>query len=103
MYGLLTVKELARIPLFSKLGQKKLSYVASSAEDIRLMPDEYVSQEGDDRALFIVVEGKAELTKFVHGVERVIAGRVPGELVGQVPMTLSTPLPATARSNFHAE
>ncbi len=50
------------------------------------------------RALAIVVEGKAELTKLVNGVEQVIGVRLPGELGGEIPMTLGTPLPASMRA-----
>jgi thioredoxin reductase (NADPH) len=93
-----TVEELATIPLFSELEEKALDYLAGEVEDIRLMPGEYVAHEGDGRALAIVVEGKAELTKLVNGVERVIGIRLPGELGGEIPMTLGTPLPASMRA-----
>lgn len=46
----------------------------------------------------IVVEGKAELTKLVNGVEQVIGVRLPGEVAGEIPMTLGTPLPASMRA-----
>jgi len=94
----ITVDELTNIPLFSALAEKELEYLASSVEDIRLIPGEYVSHEGEERALFVVVEGKAEITKVVNGVERVIATRLPGQLIGEIPMTLSTPLPASCRA-----
>lgn len=95
---MITVDELSHIPLFSTLADKELEYLASSVEDIRLVPGEYVAHEGEVRALFITIEGKAELTKVVHGIERVIAIRLPGELAGEIPMTLSTPLPANMRA-----
>ena len=59
-------------------GTKELDYLAGSVEDIHLIPGEYVSHEGEERALFVVVEGKAEITKVVNGVERVIGVRLPG-------------------------
>ena len=93
-----TIEELATIPLFSALEEKALDYLAGEVEDIRLMPGEYVAHEGDGRALAIVVEGKAELTKLVNGVEQVIGVRLPGELGGEIPMTLGTPLPASMRA-----
>jgi thioredoxin reductase (NADPH) len=45
-----------------------------------------------------VVEGKTELTKLVNGAERVIGIRLPGELGGEIPMILGTPLPASMRA-----
>src|SRR5690242_20916783 len=61
-------------------------------------PGEYVAHEGEVRSLAIVVEGKTELTKLVNGVERVIGVRLPGEIGGEIPMTLGTPLPASMRA-----
>jgi thioredoxin reductase (NADPH) len=93
-----TIDELATIPLFSALEDKALEYLAGEVEDIHLMPGEYVAHEGESRALAIVVEGKAELTKLVNGIEQVIAVRLPGDLGGEIPMTLGTPLPASMRA-----
>ena len=93
-----TTDQLATIPLFSELEEKALEYLAGEVEDIHLRPGEYVAHEGEPRALAIVVEGKTELTKLVNGVEQVIGVRLPGELGGEVPMTLGTPLPASMRA-----
>jgi thioredoxin reductase (NADPH) len=93
-----TIDELATIPLFSALEEKALEYLAGEVEDIHLTPGEYVAHEGEGRALAIVVEGKTELTKLVNGVEQVIGVRLPGELGGEIPMTLGTPLPASMRA-----
>lgn len=95
---MITVDELVRIPLFAELEDKALEYLAGEVEDIRLTPGEYVAHESDVRALAVVVEGKTELTKLVNGVERVIGVRLPGEIGGEVPMTLGTPLPASMRA-----
>src|ERR1700744_2146158 len=93
-----TIEELAAIPLFSTLGEKELEYLAGSVEDIHLMAGEYVAHEGEGRFLAVVVEGKTELTKLVNGVERAIGVRLPGEVGGEIPMTLGTPLPASMRA-----
>lgn len=93
-----TIGELATIPLFSTLEEKALEYLAGEVEDIHLTSGEYVAHEGDPRALAVVVEGKTELTKLINGAEQVIGVRLPGELGGEVPMTLGTPLPASMRA-----
>ena len=95
---MITVAELATIPLFSALADSELEYLAGSVEDIRLTAGEYVAHEGEGRFLAVVVEGKTELTKLVNGVERVIGIRLPGELGGEIPMILGTPLPASMRA-----
>ena len=93
-----TLEELATIPLFSTLGEKELEYLAGTVEDIHLIRGEYVGHEGEVRSLAITVEGKTELTKLVNGVEQVIGVRLPGEVGGEIPMTLGTPLPASMRA-----
>ena len=93
-----TIDELATIPLFSTLEENELKYLAGEVEDIHVGPGEYVAHEGEGRALAVVVEGKTELTKLVNGVEQVIGVRLPGELGGEVPITLGTPLPASMRA-----
>jgi thioredoxin reductase (NADPH) len=93
-----SIDELSTIPLFSTLGEKELEYLAGAVEDIHLIPGEYVAHEGEGRFLAVVVEGKTELTKLVNGVEQVIGVRLPGELGGEIPMTLGTPLPASMRA-----
>ena len=95
---MITVDELATIPLFSALAQNELEYLAREVEDIHLIPGEYVAHEGEGRFLAIVVEGKTELTKVVNGAEQVIGVRLPGELGGEIPMTLGSPLPASMRA-----
>ncbi len=93
-----TIEELTAIPLFSELGEKELEFLAGAVEDMQLIPGEYVAHEGEARFLAVVVEGKTELTKLVNGGEQVIGVRRPGELGGEVPMTLGTPLPASMRA-----
>src|SRR6478735_7455796 len=93
-----TVDELAGLPIVSALTEKELDYLAGAVEDIYLIPGEYVAHEGESRFLAVVVEGKTELTKLVNGVEQVIGVRLPGELGGEIPMTLGTPLPASMRA-----
>jgi thioredoxin reductase (NADPH) len=93
-----TVDEIATLPLFSTLAGDALEYLAGAVEDIHLVAGEYVAHEGEGRFLAVVVEGRAELTKLVNDVEQVIGVRLPGELGGEIPMTLGTPLPASMRA-----
>jgi thioredoxin reductase (NADPH) len=95
---MITVDELRGIRIFAPLPQEALEYLVGSVEDIHHVPGEYFAHEGDERALFVVVEGGAEITKVVNGEERVIGVRMPGRFFGEVPMTLSTPFPASGRA-----
>jgi thioredoxin reductase (NADPH) len=95
---MITVAELRSIRILSALPEETLDYLAGAVEDIRLLPGEYFAHEGDERALFVVVEGRAEITKVVNGEEWVIGTRRPGQFFGEVPMTLSAPFPASGRA-----
>ena len=92
---MITPAELTAIPLFADLTDEQLAFVARAVEDIRLLPGEFAAREGDERALFLVVEGVMGLTKEVNGVERRVGKRRPGEMYGEVPVMLSTNLPAS--------
>ena len=95
---MITVEELAKIPLFAALGPQELDYLARTVPDVRAAPGEYVVNEGDGRALWITIEGRFEVTKMVDGVERQIGKRIHGELFGEAPMVLNTPFPAAMRA-----
>ncbi|MGI9822723.1 FAD-dependent oxidoreductase [Agromyces sp. Marseille-Q5079] len=96
---MITVDGLRAIPIFAPLPDETLRYLVGAVEDIQLVPGEYFAHEGDERALFVVTEGGAEITKIVNGEERVIGTRKPGQFFGEVPMTLSTPFPASGRAS----
>lgn len=95
---MITVEDLRAMHVFATVPEDALMYLAGAVEDIRLVAGEYFAHEGDARALFVVVEGLAEITKVVGGDERVIGIRKPGQFFGEVPMTLSTPFPASGRA-----
>ena len=95
---MITVDGLRAMHVFEGVPEEGLAYLAAAVEDIRLVPGEYFAHEGDERSLFVVVEGLAEITKIVNGDERIIGTRGPGRFFGEVPMTLSTPFPASGRA-----
>jgi len=85
---MLTREEVVGIPLFSSLPDIELERLLQNAADIHLATGEYAVHEGEERALFAVVAGKIEVTKLVDGIERTIGWRAPGEIFGEVPITL---------------
>lgn len=92
---MISAAELLAVPLFADLTPDQLDLVARRVEDVTLLPGEHVAHEGDERALFVVVEGRVDLVKEINGVERVIGPRGPGELYGEVPVMLNMNLPAS--------
>ena len=95
---MLTVDELRRIPLFSDLPDGELEHLARNVADIRVLKGEFAVHEGEARALIVTVEGRLEVVKAVDGIDRVIGVRMPGELFGEVPMTLNVPFLGSLRA-----
>jgi thioredoxin reductase (NADPH) len=93
-----TAEEIARVKVFAALSPAERERLSRAAADIRLAPGEYAAHEGDVRALFAVLDGRIEVTKFVDGVERIVGERRPGEIFGEVPITLGTVFPAGFRA-----
>ncbi|MBN9462541.1 MAG: FAD-dependent oxidoreductase [Burkholderiales bacterium] len=88
---MLTIQELASVPLFSTLPARELEYLAKHAADVHLAAGEYAVHEGEERALFVVLEGRIEVTKRFDGVEKTIGWRAPGAIFGEVPIALGGP------------
>ncbi len=68
------------------------------AADLTLAPGEYAADEGSERALLAVIEGRIEAVQVVDGIERVVGERLPGEIMGEVPITLGTVFPVGFRA-----
>lgn len=91
--------DLRAISLFSELADKELDYLAKTSADIRVLQGEYVVHEGESRrSVFVLVEGRLEVTKFMDGAERVIGVREAGHLFGEVPVVLDAPFLVSFRA-----
>jgi thioredoxin reductase (NADPH) len=93
-----TAEEIARVALFAGLGEAEHERLARAAADVTLLPGEYAAHEGDERALFGLLEGRIEAVKSVDGVDRVVGARQPGDVFGEVPITLGTLFPVGFRA-----
>ena len=85
---MLTIEELAAVPLFSTLPADELKQLARHGADIHLAAGEYAVHEGEERALFVVLAGHIEVTKLIDGIERTIGKRAVGQIFGEVPLAL---------------
>ena len=72
--------------------------LSRACADVRLAAGEYAVHEGEERALFVVLEGHIDVVKVVDGIERVLGERVPGAIFGEVPITLGTSFPSGFRA-----
>lgn len=95
---MLTADILAQVPFLASAPPQELERLARSLPDIRLAPGEYAVHEGDDRALLIVLEGVLEIVRQIDGLPKVIGRRTPGQVHGEVPITLGTPFLGAARA-----
>jgi thioredoxin reductase (NADPH) len=95
---LVTAEEIAAVPLFSTLPAVECERLSRVSADIHLVAGEYAVNEGDERALFAVLDGHIEVVKLIEGVDRVLGHRHPGDIFGEVPLTLAMPFPAGYRA-----
>ena len=95
-HDMVTAEDIAAVPLS-----------AGAPEDERLSEDigghprpagRVRRSEGDERALFAMLDGHLEVVKLFDGVERILGHRLPGDIFGEVPITLGTPFPAGYRA-----
>jgi thioredoxin reductase (NADPH) len=95
---LVTAEEIGGVPVLADLGGVERERLSLSAADIRLTAGEFAVNEGDEPALFAVLEGRIEVVRVIDGVERVIGERLPGDIFGEVPITLGTGFPGAYRA-----
>jgi thioredoxin reductase (NADPH) len=95
---MLTVEDVAAVPLFAGLPAAELERLARTSADLHLGPGEFAVPEGGERALFAVLSGKIEVVKTFDGVERRLGWRLPGTIFGEVPIALGTPFPGGYRA-----
>ena len=95
---MVTPDEIVAIPLFSAVPEAERERLSRVSADIQLRAGEYAVNEGDERALFAMLEGHIEVVKNLDGVERVLGHRVQGDIFGEVPLTLGMPFPAGYRA-----
>ena len=95
---MVTAEEIATVAVFAALEREHRQRLAQAAADIVLRPGEYAANEGAERALFAVLAGRIEATKVVDGIERILGDRRPGDIFGEVPITLGTVFPVGFRA-----
>ena len=95
---MVTPEEVALVPLFAGLDEAQRERLSRVAADISLEAGEYAAPQGSEAALFAVLEGRIEPVRRAEEVERVVGERHPGEIFGEVPITLGTVFPVGFRA-----
>jgi thioredoxin reductase (NADPH) len=93
-----TAEEIAEVGVFAGLDGADRERLAGVAADITLESGEYAVYEGGERALFALLAGRIEAVKLVDGIARVVGDRQPGDVFGEVPITLGTVFPVGFRA-----
>src|SRR3954463_5554498 len=95
---MVTPDEVATVPLFAELDAAERERLSRVAADISLTAGEYAAPQGSEAALFAVLDGRIEPVQRAEGVERVVGVRHPGEIFGEMPITLGTVFPVGFRA-----
>ena len=96
--SMVTADEIRAIGIFACLDEGACERLARVAADVSLVPGEYAAEEGAPRALFAVLDGRIEATRNVDGIDRVLGERLPGDIFGEVPISLGTVFPVGFRA-----
>src|SRR5437764_7563199 len=95
---MVTADDVRRVRIFEELDGPACERLSRAAADLSLAAGEYAAHEGDERALFALLDGRIEAVKLVDGVDRVLGERQPGEIFGEVPITFGTLFPVGFRA-----
>ncbi len=95
---MITPEEIGEVAIFSSLASTDKERLSRAAADISLIAGEFAAQEGDERALFAVLDGRIEAVKATDGIERAVGERQPGDVFGEVPIVLGTVFPVGFRA-----
>src|SRR3954463_6325396 len=95
---MVTTEEIRLVPLFAGLDDAQCERLSRAAADIRLSAGEYAAPQGSEPALFAVLEGRIEPVQRAEGVGGVVGVRGPGEIFGEVPISLGTVFPVGFRA-----
>ena len=95
---MITADDITRIAIFADLSEADRTQLARAAADIALTSGEYAAEQGAERALFGLLDGCIEVVQIVDGVERIVGRREPGDIFGEVPITLGTVFPVGFRA-----
>src|SRR4051812_47812890 len=96
---MVTAEEIRAVKVFECLDEVACERLARVAADLNLVPGEFAAEEGAEPALFAVLEGRIEATRTVDGIDRVLGERLPGDIFGEVPISLGTVFPVGFRAS----
>jgi thioredoxin reductase (NADPH) len=95
---MVTAEEIARVAVFADLEPAERERLSRVVADITLAPGESAVNEGDERALFGLLQGRIEVVRRVDGVESIIGERKPGDVFGEMSIAFGMLYPGGFRA-----
>ena len=91
--------ELRQVPLLADLSEEDLERLYEMAETVSVPAGQFVLREGEaGDSLYIVLEGKLEVTKRRGGQEVVLSSYEPGQFFGEMALLEQAPRSASVRT-----
>ena len=95
---MVTAEEIRTVKVFGCLDEVACERLARVAADLNLVPGEFAAEEGEQRALFAVLDGTHRGGQARRRHRRVVGERTPGDIFGEVPIALGTVFPVGFRA-----
>lgn len=88
---MITAGTLRPWPLFGGLPDAELDVIARRAADVHLAPGDWLIQEGQAAAFFVLLDGRLAVMKSLAGTSTQIGSYRPGDFFGELPLLLGSP------------
>src|SRR5215218_4579976 len=88
-----------QVPLFAATPEEERGEIAGRAADLYLRAGEWLLQEGEMAAFFVLLEGRMEVLKRLGEQDQRLTLYQPGEYFGEVPLLLGAPAIASVRAD----
>ncbi|ADV65771.1 FAD-dependent oxidoreductase [Deinococcus maricopensis] len=95
---MITADLMRAVPLLRDLDDATCEQLAATAADIHLNPGEWLVQEGEVPAFYVLLSGELEVTKTSGGEAHVLNHYRPGDAFGEVPLLLGSAAVANLRA-----
>jgi thioredoxin reductase (NADPH) len=94
----ITAELLMQVPLFAGTPESEREEIAARAADLHLARGEWLLQEGEIPAFFVLLEGRMAVLKRMGDQDQLVGTYQQGEYFGEVPLLLGAPAFASLRA-----
>jgi signal transduction histidine kinase len=97
--GATVADTLRQVPLFSRLPEDKLAWIADHGQEIRLETGTRIASQGDPPdGFYVVLEGETEWSRKVGGKDVSMVNLAEGSIFAELIMVLDSPYPTTGHA-----